>query len=239
MSLILPATGVLFGNASHHVIFLNQALQTMLRYPESTLSVFIGKPVHEVLGIPQDQYQQVADQIISAGRVEELPVKVSSQSGDRLAFIIDAIMNKDNAGAFVGIDYTFRESDKALAETIASVEGMDMAREVVRFYFKRQMEGLHQTMMLWGGNKFGNLLNDVVNSTAQRQQWPVTMQDNKIMDDPAGLRVESYHGLLFKAAAYVSKVLGESAMVKQVEKVNQKINPKTFDYIEADWHKRL
>jgi hypothetical protein len=239
--ILLPATGVLFSNANHNVIFLNKTLQTMLKYPESAMSVLIGKPVHEILGISEEQYQQFARQVIAHGKVNELPVELQSHAGQTLTMLAEGITNKGVDGTFIGIDYSFREAVgiQTTVSGTANAIPIELAHEVVRFYFKRQMEGLYQTMTNMGGNKLGNLLNEVVNTTAQRQQWNVSMTGNKITDDADSLTMDAYEGILYKAAAYVRKVLGETILTKQVEKVNQKTNPTTFDYIASDWHKKL
>lgn len=240
MSQSSPTTGVLFSSANHKVVFLNKTLQTMLKYPEAAVSLFIGKPVHEILGMPEKQYQEVATQVIEQGQVDEIEVELEGHSGHKLTAIAEGVMNKDMDGSFTGIDYTFRQTHAVPTEVAHSANRVsgDIAHEVLRFYFKRQLEGFHQTLTNMGGKKLGSMLNTVVNTTAENQQWNVTMDGDKIIDDAESLTLDSYRGLLFKAASYVSKVLGDSMMAKQVEKVNKKTNPKTFDFIEADWHKQ-
>jgi hypothetical protein len=241
MSQSLPVNGILFSNAKHQVIFLNKTLQMMLNYPESAITFFVGKPVHEILGIREDQYQTIAKQIIEQGQVENLPIELSDQSNQKLRVIAKGTLNKDNKGEMIGIDYTFYEELEGSNKVVGKASSIpsELAHEVVRFYFKRQLEGMYQVTTNIGGRKLGDLLNEVINTTAQQQQWNITMQGDKITDDPTSLTIESYEGLLFKVASYVSKVLGQSIMIKQVEKVNAKTNPMTFEFVAAHWYKQL
>lgn len=240
MSEMTQHSGVLFANANHHLIFLNKTLKQMLNLPDTPVSLFIGKPVHEILGMSVSEYESLATRIINLGRVDDLSVEIQSRSGEKLSVVAQGMINKDNNGKLVGIDYQFHMADAGqIADTTIAPLSVDMAHEIVRFYFKRQMEGLYEVMMQWGGKQFGSLLNDVFNETARVQQWRISMADEKISDSDSLMRLDMYLGLLYKSASYVSKVLGTAVMQKQIKKVNDQTNPTTFDYIEKDWYTKL
>lgn len=234
-------SGVMFTSSSHRVIFMNETLQKMLKYPETELSALIGKPAFEILGLTNETYQQIIEQIISKKKVDKQALELYTQSGEAVNILIQGEANTDVSGGFAGFDYMFYATDVQVESVGADVEetNQDMIQEVIRYYFKRQLEGLDELMMLWGGQKFSLYLNNVVNKTAKQHGWTITMEGNKITVNPTMTHMEAYHGLLYKAAAYVMEVLGDTVVHKQVEHINDKTNLSTFDHIERDWVKHL
>jgi PAS domain-containing protein len=234
--------GAMFTSSSHRVIFINETLQKMLKYPDTALSTMIGKPAFEILGLAHETYQQIIEQIGIEGKVNEQPLELYTQSGDILSVLLHGEANTDVGGGFAGIDYMFHPTEEQVVSSETEVDEVvpdNMIQEVMRYYFKRQLEGLDELMILWGGEKFSLYLHHVVNNTAQQHGWAVAMENNKIIVDTEMTLVEAYHGLLYKAAAYVKEALGDGIVHKQVEHINDKTNPSTFDYIERDWLKRL
>lgn len=234
------SNGLLFSNADHKVIFLNKTLQVMLNYPEKAVSHFIGEPAHKILGISHEQYKIIAKQVLSSGNLDSIALELTNQTGEKVQITARGVSNKDNKGELISIDYTFVSEDivqiSASPRTALSV---DLVHEVVRFYFKRQLEGLYSAMKNWGGNRLAELFNNIINGTAKTHNWDLSMDGEKIIDNSDTMRFDSYYALLVTAAATVKKVLGDTVMCKQVEKVNKKANPMTFDYIDQDWYKKI
>ena len=214
--------GLLFSNADHKVIFLNKTLQAMLDFPGQAVSHFIGEPVFKILGLTEEQYRNIAEKVVSSGEVDAMPLELTNQQGEKVQLVAKGVSNKDNKGELISIDYTFTSDDSALMQQSATSLSVDLAHEVFRFYFKRQLEGMYTAMKNWGGRKLGDLLNQVVNSTAQTYGWDVSMEGDKVSDDSDVMRFDVYHALLHKSAATVKKVLGATVMHKQIEKVNEK-----------------
>lgn len=239
MSQAMSIQGVLFSNEDHNIIFLNKTLQMMLDFPETSISTFVGEPAHSVLGLSSEAYHNLVQQIVTQGQLIDEPIELKKQNGESISTITAGVLNTDDKGKVISIDYTFQAVDEALLTNVSDSLSVDLVQEVVRFYFKRQLEGFYDIMTKIGGKKLGMLLNDVVNTTAQQQNWKVQMDGNTITDDANILRLDTYHGLLNKAASTVKKVVGKSVMQKQVNKVNKKSNPMTFDYIDEDWHEKL
>lgn len=238
-------SGVMFASSSHRVIFINETLQKMLKYPETELSIMIGKQVFEILGITEETYLNIATEIGMQGKIDKQSLEVSTQSGKALSVLIQGEANIDVSGGFAGIDYMFYATEviEEQAEPIeADVDELvpnTVIQDAIRDYFMSQIEGLDKLMTVWGGEKFSLYLNNVVNSTAQQHGWAVTMESSKITVDPTMTQTEVYHGLLYKAAAYVKEALGDAIVHKQVEQINDKTDPNTFEHIERDWLKHL
>lgn len=234
-------SGVMFTSSSHRVIFMNETLQTMLKYPETELSNVIGKPAFEILGLTNEMYQQIIEQIISKKKIDKQALELHTQSGESLNVLLQGEANTDVGGGFAGFDYMFYATDVQVESAEADVEDIDqdMIHEVIRYYFKRQLEGLDELMMIWGGENFSLYLHNVVNKTAKQHKWAITMEGNKIIVNPTMAHMEAYHGLLYKAAAYAKEMLGDTIVHKQVEGINDKTNLSTFDHIERDWLSRL
>lgn len=234
------AHGLLFSNANHRVIFINKTLQAMLNFPEKAASHFIGEPAHKILGISEAQYKIIARQVLNAGNLNSIPLELTNQLGEKVQITARGVSHKDNKGELISIDYTFIDPDLS---DVSSPPGTDLSvylvHEVVRFYFKRQLEGLYSAMKNWGGNRLAELFNNIINGTAKTHNWDLSMDGDKITDNSDTMRFDSYYALLVTAAATVKKVLGDTVMSKQVETVNKKTNPMTFDYIDQDWYKKI
>ncbi len=233
-------TGLLFSNADHKIIFLDKTLQAMLNFPEQAVSHFIGEPAFKILGLSEEQYRGIAEKVVNSGSLDAIPLELTNQQGEKVQIVAKGVSNTDNKGELISIDYIFTSEDATIiSRSAANSLPVDLAHEVVRFYFKRQLEGLYSTMKNWGGNKLGELFNRVINNTAQTHGWDVSMDRDKVSDSSDAMRFDVYHALLNQAAATVKKVLGEAALHKQIEKVDKKANPMTFDYIDRDWYKKL
>jgi hypothetical protein len=232
-----PTRGVLFADAQQRTIFVDTNLQKMLFISETDLGYFIGEPVHKLLGITTEIYNDLTRRLQKAQQVDMENLELRDQDGNLLTVSVDCTANRDASGNLMGIDLTINNTLQATdtVDNSISVISSKMAEELVRYYFKRQLEGLYEIMTHVGGKRLGQYLVKSINTTADQNGWNLEMSDSTIHIRSERLSFDAYQGLLFKAASYASTAIGSKIVGKRIAQVDERANPKTFDYIQQDW----
>ena len=228
--------GVVFADHQHRTIFADNGLQKMLSIPKGRLEEFIGEPVHKLFGISSQTYNE----IIKESQPKLDNIELHDKSGKSVLVNLDYTVSKDAQDKLMGIDFTVRqslghvESDEALA----SIPD-EMLEEVIRFYFKRQIESLFEVMSQIGGYGLWQYIEDAINESADKNGWAIAINGQDINIKTVSLPIDAYQGLLFKAATYSAKAIGKHLVKKVVDKVDQQSNSIVFEHIAKDWFEQL
>lgn len=231
------APSLLMTNMLGHVIFLDQNCLRLLRRRHNEARSIIGKPLREVLGIEESTVQQLLSALSRGGQIGEAEMIIHDSRGAAVKVIVNATATKDEKGNFVGADIALRgqrdpnKPDSGSFETIE--ERLDtMEESYVRDYFIAQMSNLLDTMLQWGGKRTAANLANIINETAQRNVWPVSVEGTNVTVQLRSTDADIYRALLAKALAYAASIIGAKIVVKGVADVDKKTDPAVLQFVD-------
>ena len=76
-----------------------------------------------------------------------------------------------------------------------------------------------------GGKRLGANLDRIINETAQRNVWPISLQDGQATIELRSAHADVYRALLAKAVAYVASIVGKQAVTKGMQRVDDRLDP--------------
>jgi hypothetical protein len=229
---------LLMTNMLGQVIFLDHTCLQLLKRPQHEARTVIGKSLHEVLGIPAKTAEQLVKDVSKSGRVDITEMELKDTRGGTIPVTCSAVATYDDKRSFVGMDVTLRPVAKK-AEGIViefpTVSGVDLdSREesYLQTYFSLQMNALRNLLVQLGGKRVGQNLENIVNETAQRNVWPVSMQDGQIHVQLKSSDADIYRALLAKASGYASSVVGERIVNKEMQKVDGQMDSRILEFVQ-------
>ncbi len=228
-------SGMLMTNMLGQVIFLDHPSLRILKRHHNEARAIIGKSLAEVLNIPREQAEQIITTIGKAGHLEPLRIEIRDALGGSLAVFCRGVATRDDKGGFVGADITLQPvQDIVVMEPDSGVRPLDTREEsFLQTYFVKQMDALRLSLVQWGGKRLGGNLDKIINETAQRNVWPVTMQDGVITSDLKQTDTDIYRALLAKAITYAVGLVGKKVVVKAMQTVDKQLDPRMVEYVSS------
>lgn len=229
---------LLMTNMLGQVIFLDQPCLQLLKRHHNEARTIIGKPLHEVLGIPQKTAEQIVKDVSKSGKVEITRIEVKDTQDTTLAVAVNAVATYDDKRSFVGMDLTLTPivtpSQVELIIEFPTVETkLDSTEETfLQTYFTAQVETLRSLLVQLGGNRLGRNLEAIINETAQRNVWPVSMQDARVQVQLKNTEADIYRALLAKAVAYAVSVVGQRIVAKEMQVVDDRMDPRIVQFVK-------
>jgi hypothetical protein len=86
-------------------------------------------------------------------------------------------------------------------------------------------------MVQLGGKRLGGNLDKIINDTAQRNVWPVTMTDGIITIDVHSNDADIYRALISKGIAYAVGLVGKKMVIKGLQAVDKELDPKILKIV--------
>lgn len=227
--------GMLMTNMLGQVIFLDHPALHMLKRHHNEARLVIGKPLHEVLSISHTDAEQMLKEIGKNGSLPQKRFEIRDSLGGDLSVWLQGTATRDDKGAFVGADITIQPvQDIAVPdeEFNTVIKPMDTREETfLQTYFMRQMEGLRNSMVQMGGKRLGTNLDAIINETAQRNVWPVSMRDGKITVELKQADSDVYRALLAKGMAYAVSLVGKKMVMRGMQAVDKGLEPRVLEYV--------
>jgi serine/threonine protein kinase len=228
-------SALLMTNMLGQVIFMDQTCLQLLRRRQSDARAVIGKPLHEVLGIERTQSDQLIQEIGKTGKLSQKRLEIKDSRGKVTAVWFSATATRDDKNAFVGADITL----KPVQEEIAPVSEPDLAPKMLdtseesflEAYFVKQMTALRNSMIQLGGQRLGRNLDTIINETAQRNVWPVTMENGQITVQVKNTDSDIYRALLAKGIAYAVNLVGKKMVMKGMQAVDKQLDPRMLEFV--------
>jgi serine/threonine protein kinase len=224
---------LLMTNMIGQVIFLDLPCLWLLRRRQSDMRALIGKPLHEVVGIPKAQADQIIQQIGKSGQLEQTRLDIKDGQGLSIGVWCKATATRDDKGAFIGADITLEPLQKTIQpipESSAGASAMDTTEEsFLQAYFIKQMGALRQSLVQLGGPKVGRNLDRIINETAARNVWPVSITNEQITVNLRDADIDVYRALLAKALAYVVSLVGKKMALKGLQAVDQQLDERLLN----------
>lgn len=228
-------TGMLMTNMLGQVIFLDHPCLHMLKRHHNEARLIIGKPLHEVIGIPNTEAEKLLKEVSKNGHLEQQRLDIRDSLGGSLTIWIHGLATRDDKGAFVGADITIQPIQDIVVvdeEFNTMIKPMDTREETfLQTYFVRQMEGLRNSMVQMGGKRLGTNLDKIINETAQRNVWPVSVQDGKITVELKQADSDVYRALLAKGIAYAVTLVGKKMVIRGMQAVDKGLEPRVLEYV--------
>lgn len=229
-------SALLMTNMLGQVIFMDQACLQLLRRRQSDARAVIGKPLHEVIGIERAQSDQLIQEVGKAGKVTQKRLDIKDSRGSVVGVWCSATATRDDKGAFVGADITL----KPVQDEIAPASDPDLAPKTLdtseetfaQAYFIKQMNALRESMVQLGGQRLGRNLDTIINETAQRNVWPITMENGQIKVETQNADTDVYRALLAKGIAYAVNLVGKKMVMKGMQAVDKQLDSRLLNLVQ-------
>ncbi|MCA0452375.1 MAG: serine/threonine protein kinase [Chloroflexi bacterium] len=220
---------LLMTNTLGQVIFVDQPCLRLLKRHHNEARTIIGKGVHEVLGVEKQVTDQFIQQVGKRGRVGEERLDIKDAFGTSISVMWSATATQDDKNAFVGADITL----KPIQDVIVNTNDFDTVDKRVdttdegfmQVYFVKQMQALRESMVQLGGKRLGANLDKIINETAQRNVWPMTMNDGQIHVELQSNNPDVYRALLSKGIAYAVGLVGKKMVIRSMQTVDKQVDP--------------
>jgi hypothetical protein len=224
---------LLFTDIQGQVIFVNAPLLRLVNRAEADVRSVIGKPLHEVLGIPSDAARSLVQDVARIGRLYNRGLELRAGDGKTMPVLCTAEATYDEKGDCIGADLSLRTAVDATAtgpDWAKTPNRLDTGeRTYLQLYFSSQVNALRVLLLRLGGPRLGATLDRILNETSARNEWPVQVKDGKVEVDILKAETHVYHALLAKAVAYAVKVIGSKMVERQMNLVDEQMGQVSAD----------
>ncbi len=229
---------LLMTNMIGQVIFVDQQCLKLLHYQLQDARMVIGKPLQEVLGLDSATAHDLIENVSKKGRVEGITLELKDTRGNSVIVLCTTIATYDSQKAFVGTDITLKPFIEVIDHADATLLGasalrLDTTEEtMLQLYFSAQIKALEGLLLNLGGKKFRDYLEVVLNETAQRNVWPISIQNGEIKVDLQTKDADIYAALLAKAKAYAVSLIGANMVNKEMTGVDNRFDSKMLKMVK-------
>lgn len=219
---VTPADALLMTNMLGQVIFVDQSCLKLLKRHHAEARQLIGKALADVLNIPAKEADVMLKEVSTMGRLDKHPLEVKDAKGAKVQVLCTIVATRDDKGGFVGADMTLHPvADTERSDFITVEEHLDtQEKSYYQTYFQAQVKTLWELAVQLGGRKLGANLDRIINETAQRNVWAITMQDGQAKIEQPITQADIYRALLAKAVAYVVSIVGKKTVAKGMQSVD-------------------
>jgi serine/threonine protein kinase len=224
---------LLMTNMLGQVIFLDQACLKLLKRHHAEARNVIGKSLTEVLNIPAKETEALLKEVSKTGKLEKRQLTIKDTKGATVQVLCTVVATKDDKGGFVGADITLRPvADSDRSDFVTVEKRLDTSEETFyQTYFQEQIKMLWELAVTLGGKKLGANLDRIINETAQRNVWAISLQDGQAKVDLRSADSDVYRALLAKAVAYVVSIVGKKAVMKGMQTVDARTDARVLEHV--------
>lgn len=220
---------LLMTNMLGQVIFVDQTCLKLLKRHYNEARAIIGKPLSDVLGVDRKLAEQIIQQIGKAGKLDSQRLDVRDSYRRNVSVKLSAVATRDDKGGFVGADFTLNPIQEIV---VSGADGFDTVdkridttdESYLQLYFIKQMQALRTSAVQLGGKRLGDNLDRIINETAQRNVWPITMHNGEINIDLKSNDADVYRALLSKGIAYAVGLVGKKMVMKGMQSVDKQLD---------------
>lgn len=230
-------SALLMTNMVGQVIFVDQPCLRVLKRHHNEARSIIGKPLHEVLGIDRSVADQIIQNVGKAGKLEQQRLDIRDARSRSVSILYSAVATKDDKGGFVGADITLQTMPDVVVPPSDEFTTIDRRMNTtdetyLQTYFAKQMQSLRSALVQWGGGRLGNNLDRIINETAQRNVWAVTMNGGQIDINVKSNDADVYRALLAKAIAYAVNLVGKKVVIKSMQAVDLQLDASILNIVK-------
>jgi len=220
---------LVFTDARGHVVFVdNNFLRLMSRTQARGL---VGAPLHSVIGVEMDVAASLLKETSQNGALADRTIELRTEAGTLVRVTCSAQATYDERNSFIGADMTLVELERsapAIAEPDQQKENAD-EKTLLKGYFIATLEALRELLAHIGGDRPRAQLDGIINETANRSEWPVLVQAGKIYAEVHHDEGEVYRGLLARAIAYSTGVIGGEMVRRALSQLDGRTDATTLD----------
>lgn len=228
---------LLMTNMLGQVIFIDQNGLRLLKRHHNEARTIIGRAMHEVLGIHQTAVNELLDVVAKYGRIEDYELQIHDSRGAALPVLISAAATRDDKGVFIGADITLKASMNAGLHLVNDFDTVEqhldsMEESYLQMYFTAHLEGLRELLLQLGGKRLALNMEQIINETAQRNVWPVEMQNGQVKVNLKSTDAGIYQALLAKGLTYAIGVIGAKVVAKTIQSVDKRIDKHVLSFVD-------
>src|SRR5450432_666285 len=218
----------LFTNNAALAVFADRPFMTLMSYAES--AAIIGKRLDTVLGIEEGVARQLFDELRSAANLDERLLDVHDANGIALRLICSGAATIDAGGKFLGADFRLRPPSVFADDIDVTIphlridEDPTVDKMFLQLYFTTRLKALYVLMGRLVGPQVNDRLDKLVNDTAQRHKWDVSIAGGLFVGDIGTTPVEVYKILLHDTQAYAENMIGERLVVRELGNVKSQLH---------------
>lgn len=230
--------GLVMTNMLGHVIFMDHPCMKMLKRHQREARAIIGKPLHDVLGVEKRITDDILKQVGTAGIIDHLEFEVRDAHGATFPVMCQAVATRDDRGEFVGADINLRDISSALNphqmhDFETAEKRLDTTEEsFLQTYFTAQLRALSDLVVQLGGPRMGRNLEAIINETAERNVWPVRIQNGEVHVELRSNDADIYRALLAKAVVYAVKLIGKKMVSREMQAVEKKMDARILEVVK-------
>jgi hypothetical protein len=102
-------------------------------------------------------------------------------------------------------------------------------RENLQQYVGAQIDALRVLLIRTGGQKMGDRLETIVNTTSEQNDWDARLESGQLKVGTLGVRSDVYRGLISKAVTYSVSVVGKKLVVRQMTAVDEQLGERALE----------
>jgi hypothetical protein len=230
---ISQSDALMMTNMLGQVIFVDQTCLKLLKRHYADARHIIGKSMTEVLGLPPKDIEQLLKEVSKAGRLEKVPLTIKDSKGAGVQVLCTIVATRDDKGAFVGADLTLHPiADSNRSDFITVEQHLGTKDEsYYQTYFHTQLKALWELAVQLGGRKLGANLDRIINETAERNVWAISLKDGDAKIELRAAHADVYRALLAKAVAYVVGIVGKKAVAREMQRIDDRIDPRIMEQV--------
>lgn len=206
------------------VIFVDSYFLKLTGRPASAVRTLMNKPAYEVLGVSAGSVLQWISEASKLGQIQPKTITAADVRGTPLHLSLTGSATYDERGKCIGVDFAMRFAsiEPGMAAQHLSTPSTvfdSQEQKQIEVYFGAQIEAIRVLLVRLGGPKLAQRLTEIINETAESNDWPVRMDGSQVFAELHEARIDVYRGLLAKAINYASRVMGANMVKKQVDAV--------------------
>jgi len=209
---------------------------------------YLGKPLREVIGISEQEFEQLTETCaqgafvvqqdikVAAGQKAPVPLfftAVGSITGNEY-FGMDIILHLPN---YSGQAYPLDSESSAIAQRILNRTGQNSKENGARLaeYFVAHVQAFKELVTNMRGNKIAAAMDKEVNNVAEKNKWPIRLEGQDLNIEPGfdsfdNAQLVKALPILYKIAQqYATNASSLQAVTQQINTVNKTLNPKVVE----------
>jgi len=222
--------GLVFTDSVGHVIFVDGFFLKMTQRSAGQARTLMGTPLHVLLNIDQKVTQGLLGDIAKVGQVREVELNIQDALGRDVKVYCSGTATYDERGKAIGADLSLR---MAVEDNAGPISGPSSVfdtgeRQFLHEYVAAQVNALRVLLIRVGGQKPADKLQQILNETAERNEWPLLLEASHL-NIGAGARSDMFRALLSKAVASAAMMVGKQMVMKQMDAVDQQLGEQAVE----------
>lgn len=228
---------LVFTDARGRIVFADTNFLELLCQDDSVS--LVGEPLHKVLRVAPQSVSELIAAIARTGYVREHVIEAQGGDGAQLSIACTGVATYDDRGSFIGADLTicdvthFASADPHIVDhgdvlsfRIKEIQGevekqwVEEEETLALGYFTAQVSALQVLLGRMGGPRVWEMVETLVNHTANKHDWPVQLCGGHLIVSGEELPVDAYAVLLDQVVDYGVSIVGQQTIMGEMQAVD-------------------